>query len=84
MDLLALLRELIARLEDAPVPYALCGGLALAVHGEPRATMGIDLLVQEESLPTIKALAGALGFTLEAAPMSFQGGGSPNPSPFEG
>ena len=31
-------------LERAKVPYALCGGLAVALHGFPRATKDIDLL----------------------------------------
>ena len=38
------LRALTARLHAEEIPYALCGALALAVHGYPRATLDIDLL----------------------------------------
>jgi hypothetical protein len=37
------------------IDYALCGGLALAAHGIPRATMDIDLLVPPESLENARA-----------------------------
>ena len=36
------LLELLARLTDAGIDYAVCGGLAMAVHGYPRATMDIE------------------------------------------
>ena len=32
------LRSLIRALDEASIPYALCGGLAVAVFGYPRAT----------------------------------------------
>jgi hypothetical protein len=38
MDLIDELAGLIKALNDAGVRYALCGGLAMAVHGHPRAT----------------------------------------------
>ena len=31
-------------MDEAGVDYALCGGLAVAAHGAPRATRDIDLL----------------------------------------
>lgn len=74
LDLYEELKALIARLEEGPLPYALCGGLAMAVYGTPRATVDIDLLVREESLPEIMPLARELGYTIEAAPMAFAGG----------
>ena len=43
LDLLEELKNVLARLEQDGVPYALCGGLAMAVHGYPRATVDIDL-----------------------------------------
>jgi hypothetical protein len=36
---------LVAALDGAHVPYAVCGGLAMAIHGLPRATVDVDLLV---------------------------------------
>ncbi len=63
------LQALTARLHAEEIPYALCGALALAVHGHPRATLDIDLLALAGSSERIRRCARALGFTLEAAPM---------------
>ncbi|MEW6430400.1 MAG: hypothetical protein AB1730_02725 [Myxococcota bacterium] len=67
------LEEELQRVTDAlaseHVPYALCGGLALAVHGFPRATKAIDLLVRDTDLPSaFEALARA-HFTLRSGPI---------------
>ena len=44
------LRRLTQRLDAEDIPYALLGGLALAEHGYPRLTEGIDLLVTPSGL----------------------------------
>jgi hypothetical protein len=56
------------------IDYALCGGLALAVHGIARATIDIDVLVPEASLESAKALIRRHGYVLEGAPMTFASG----------
>lgn len=43
-------------LSAARIDYALCGGVAVAVHGYPRATRDIDLLIREEDLADLQAL----------------------------
>jgi hypothetical protein len=43
VDLFDELVRLAAALHDAGTPYGLCGGLAVAAHGAPRATKDIDL-----------------------------------------
>ena len=68
------LRALTAKLHAEKIPYAICGALALAVHGYPRATLDIDLLALTGSEERILQCGRALGFTLEAAPMQFAGG----------
>jgi hypothetical protein len=68
------LSELLRALERERIEYALCGGLALAVHGLARATVDIDLLVQPSSWPKVEAVAKKLGFRLKASPMSFSAG----------
>jgi hypothetical protein len=73
-DLYDELKALIRSLNENRVPYALCGGLALAVHGLTRATVDIDLLVPKESLAAARSVARELGYTIDAAPMSFAGG----------
>jgi hypothetical protein len=65
-SLLDVLRDLVSRLEQGNVPYALCGGLALAVHAFPRATMDIDILTEEKFLDDIKTLAAEVGFKMES------------------
>ena len=53
----------------------MCGALALAAHGHPRATKDIDLIVPEPSIAGAKAIARSCGFTLEALPMRFKQSG---------
>ena len=74
MDLLDQMKQLIGALDAAGVPYALCGGLAMAVHRFPRATMDIDLLIEESSLERAKVIAGELGYTVDVGLMQFAGG----------
>jgi hypothetical protein len=47
------LKALVAALNEEGVPYALCGGLAMAVHGFVRATEDIDLLVRPSDVERI-------------------------------
>lgn len=72
LDLFAEMHALATALEKASLPYALCGGLAVGVHGAPRATKDVDLLVAPEHLLPIKELARTLGFVLEGLPMRFK------------
>ena len=65
------LEALAAALDAARVDYALCGALALAVHGHPRATRDIDVVIRPEDLPNARTVARSCGFTLDALPMSF-------------
>ena len=68
------LQSLIVSLEAQDVPYALCGALALAVHGHPRATLDIDLLALTGGSERIRRCAREVGFTLQAAPMELAAG----------
>jgi hypothetical protein len=74
LDLFDEFKVLIAALEAERIDYALCGGLAMAVHAMPRATVDIDLLIERQELPRVKRIAADLGYTFEAAPISFRGG----------
>lgn len=75
MDLYAELDALVRGLDAAGIDYALCGGLALAVHGLPRATRDIDLLALRVDLDRIREVVRACGFTIEALPMTFSSSG---------
>jgi hypothetical protein len=74
LDLYDELKSLIAIFDRNRVAYALCGGLAMAVHGIPRATIDIDMLIANEALSSAQSAARQLGYTLIAAPMSFADG----------
>ncbi len=74
LDLLYELQTLIDKLHENRVSYALCGGLALAVHGFPRATVDIDILVPPDDISNAKAVAGELGFQLETQLTGLAGG----------
>lgn len=74
LDLFDEFKGLIVALEAERLDYALCGGLAMAVHALPRATIDIDLLVEASALAKVKAIARLRGYTHEADPMSFRGG----------
>ncbi len=67
-------KSLISTLHQFDIEYAVCGGLAMAVHGFPRATIDIDLLIPEESLNETLSAADQLGYTMKAMPMRFAGG----------
>jgi len=71
LDPVTELEGLIDAFEAAGVGYAVCGGLALAVHGYPRATMDIDLLVRSEEIADAMAVAKLSGFDVPARKMTF-------------
>jgi hypothetical protein len=72
MDLYEELARLVDALADAKVDYALCGGLALAVHGHPRFTKDIDLLVRPEDLERILEIAEHCGYLDPAGQIPFE------------
>lgn len=69
IDLEAELATVVEALSHEGVSYALCGGLALAVHGRPRATKDIDLLVEASEVARAMAALQRAGFTLRAGPI---------------
>jgi hypothetical protein len=74
LDLYEEMKGLIIKLDEGGIPYALCGGMALALHGIPRATVDIDILIQRESLEQVQAQVGRLGYIIKAEPMTFAQG----------
>jgi hypothetical protein len=65
---------LLGDLERQGIPYAVAGAVALAIHGVPRATTDIDLLVQPHDLDAVLAVARARRFGIEALLMKFSDG----------
>ncbi len=75
MDLYGEFKGLIHELEADALPYAVCGALAVAIHGAPRATKDIDLLVPPASIDAVIAAAKRCGFLFVALPMRFSASG---------
>lgn len=74
IDVYAELKWIINALNENEIEYAVCGGWAMAIHGVPRATIDIDLLISADSLEKVFAIAKENDYWLEGLPMSFHGG----------
>jgi len=74
LDIYEETKALLLELEAAHADYALCGAMALAVHGVPRFTSDIDLLVIRSGADAVEEVAKGRGFVFGAAPMGFQDG----------
>ena len=66
LDLLEEFRALVQALETGGVEFAVCGGLAVAIHAQPRATLDVDLLLPVDQVDGAKQIAGALGYRIDA------------------
>lgn len=75
MDLYDHFAAVVDALEDAGVDYAVCGGMAVGIHGYPRFTKDIDLLIRSETLDAVKAAVAAIGFDLDSGAIPFDTGG---------
>ncbi|MEO6777094.1 MAG: hypothetical protein ABI467_29455 [Kofleriaceae bacterium] len=62
---------MIAAMDAATVPYAVCGGLALGILGYPRSTLDIDLLISNDDLARAKTAVTGAGFDIPARQMVF-------------
>ena len=74
MDLQDELFRIVDAMRADRIEYALCGGIAVIVHGYPRATRDIDILVQETDLDAVLAAVKPLGFDLESGWIPFDTG----------
>ena len=74
IDLAEEFEAVISALAEHDVEYAVCGGLAMAIHGFPRATVDIDLLIPAEAEERVYAAVDPLGFRIRANPMHFDQG----------
>ncbi len=72
MDLYDEFQKVIVTLQSEGIEFAVCGGIALALHGHPRFTNDVDLLVQPQDVERIVDLFQAkLGFQFDAGIMPF-------------
>lgn len=68
------LKRVLDILNESGIEYAVCGGLALAVYGLPRATKDIDVLIREEDLEAVTEAVREIGFTLTSGMIPFSFG----------
>lgn len=66
------LSQLISALDENGIEYAVCGGLALTIHGFSRATFDIDILIQAVSLEKAFEIAARYGYDIRGLDISFK------------
>ena len=71
LDILDELAAIVDVLSASHIDYAVCGGLALGIHGFVRMTQDIDLLMQAADVPAAVTLVKPLGFDIPARAMTF-------------
>jgi hypothetical protein len=69
--LLSEFKAITTALNEAGIEYAVCGGWAMAIHGLPRATMDIDLLILVEDFERVLRVARSNAFDIEGLPLHF-------------
>ena len=74
MDLHHELVQISRAFDENGVEYAICGAIALAIHGVVRATTDIDVLIRRTSLDTALSAVAKEGFRFKAYPMTFPDG----------
>lgn len=74
LDIYDELRKLISLLDEHEIDYALCGGLAMAIHARPRSTIDIDMLILSKSLERVLPIALELGYNIRGKDLSFANG----------
>ena len=70
-SLLGEFKSVTEALNVAGIEYAVCGGWAMAIHGLPRSTKDIDLLVLTDDLDRILQVVKGLGYDVEGLPLHF-------------
>ena len=70
------LLKIAACFERSKIDYALCGGLAVVVHGYPRLTKDIDMLIRPEELDHAREQLAKIEYDLEAGTFRFNPGTS--------
>ena len=62
---------IVTTLQAAKIDFAVCGGFAMAIHGLPRYTKDIDLLVRPEDVERVVRAVRVRDFIFDAGTMRF-------------
>jgi hypothetical protein len=74
MNLVDELHAITGVLRSAGIRHAVCGGLAVTLHGATRMTKDIDLLVDRTDVAQTLELLRPLGYVFAALPLTFEAG----------
>ncbi len=74
MNLVEELHAIAAAFVGAGIRHAVCGGVAVTVHGATRSTKDIDVLIAPEDLPRALDAVRSLGYVFPSHPMVFDEG----------
>ncbi len=74
MNLVDELHAVAGAMRAAGICYAICGGIAVTIHGATRTTKDIDLLVARIDVPRVLEVLRPLGYAFVALPMTFDAG----------
>ena len=78
MNIAEKLKQILAALDAQAIPYAVCGGLAVVLHGYVRTTDDVDLLVLPKDIGCAKDALRAAGFAHALPePLHFANGAFP-------
>ena len=64
MNLVDELFKVTRALREAGIAYAVCGGIAVTMHGAPRSTKDIDLLISRDDLARALEAIRTVGFDI--------------------
>lgn len=64
--------SLIQKMNEAKIPNALVGGIALSFHTEPRYTKDIDFLILSKDIDRVKSILKKMGYIFEADTFTFK------------
>lgn len=71
LTLLDEFRQVITALNEEKIEYAICGGIAMAIHGFLRTTVDIDIVILQENIQITKQVLLKYGYSIESNPMNF-------------
>ena len=73
-SLIANLRRVLDALHEHGLDYALCGGMAVNIHGHVRTTTDLDFLIAANDRERILDVLRGLGYRFVAGPIPFDSG----------
>jgi hypothetical protein len=74
MNIVDELHAIAAALEAHGIDYAVCGGIAVTIHGATRTTKDIDIVIAPEQVGRALDAVRPLGYAFAAQPMTFEEG----------